>query len=125
MKRTLLSLIFAGLAVTLFAQVGTITVTVVESLPVTGQTTINYEFTGIESRIYNLSAEVKFDDADYVAIPQTHLSGDLTDVSGTGTAFSGTIEWDGAAGFPNRLHQQTRVRLTAQHFLEIISLMRP
>jgi uncharacterized protein (TIGR02145 family) len=114
MQRIGLLFFMAVISATAFAQVDAISVTVVRSEPVTGLTTINYEFTGINTRTYNLCVEVNFDGTGYVPVPEAHLSGDIPAVSGNGTTFSGTIVWNGAASFPDHYHAQTTVRVTAQ-----------
>ena len=108
MKRIILSLLLAVITATAFALVGTITVTVVSSEPVTGLTSIDYEFTGKADTNYDLSVEVSFDDGvGYQPIPKDDLSGAISDVSGNGTDFSGNIMWKGAASFPNLYHELT------------------
>jgi len=118
MRRLLLSIMFAFMTATTFSQTNTISVTVASSEPVTGLTTINFQFTGQENSLYDLTVEVKFDNADYIQIPEADLTGNLTNVSGTGTSFNGSIVWNGAASFPNRYHKQTRIRILATISLE-------
>ena len=89
--------------------------TKVESAPVTGITVITYDLTAQTpdkvSETYNISVEVSFDEGDnYTAIESSHLTGDVEEVSpGEGKQ----ITWDGAAGFPKRYSEETKVRLTA------------
>jgi hypothetical protein len=94
---------------------GTLTVTKVESTPVTGITVITYDLTAQApdkvSETYNISVEVSFDGGgSYTPVPPAHLSGDVENVA-PGT--DRQIIWDGGVSFPNRYSTQTKVRLTA------------
>lgn len=113
MKKVLLSLFSFFLSANAFTQTGDITVTIVSSEPGTGITIIDYNFTGVEDYSYNLTVEVKFDDDDYMPVSEDHLSGDFSKVSGNGTSFTGTIFWDGAASYPDRYHEEARIRIMA------------
>jgi hypothetical protein len=91
-----------------------ITVTVAGSEPGTGITTIIYDLTGPADITYNLTVEVDFGDGEgYQLIPAAHLSGELTAISVAGTSYTGTIVWDGAASFPDRYHEQTKIKIRA------------
>jgi len=70
MKSAILSLLLASFTAIVFAQSGPIAVNVVSSEPGTGITIIDFEFTGNSEFCYNIEAEVKFDNAEYVQIPK-------------------------------------------------------
>jgi uncharacterized protein (TIGR02145 family) len=115
MKRFIISFVLIFAVYALYAESGTLTVTKVESTPVTGITVITYDLTAQTpdkvSETYNISVEVSFDGGDiYVPVPPEHLRGDVEDVSmGTGKQ----IIWDGGAGFPNRYSEEAKLKLTA------------
>ena len=120
MKKILLSLLLAFITAIAFAQICPITVTFTSSDESTGIITFDYEFTGFEDRTHKITTvEVNFDDDEgYQQIPGEYLSGDYPDVGGSGPTFSGTIEWDGAASFPDRYQDQTKIRVKAeQHYI--------
>ncbi len=120
MKRSILSfiLLLAMGAICAENGNGTLTVTSVESTPVTGITVITYDLqTALmpappkANTTYNISVAVSFDNgATYFDVDPSHLEGDVTDVS---PGEDKVITWDGGAGFPNRYSEETRVRLTA------------
>jgi uncharacterized protein (TIGR02145 family) len=120
MKRILLALLMAFITATAFAQICPISVTVKSIDESTGIITFDYEFTGFEGRTHKITTiEVDFDDDEgYQQIPEEYLSGDYPEVVGPGPTFSGTIEWDAAASFPNRFQEQTKIRVKAeQHYI--------
>lgn len=118
MKRFIISFVLFFAMGSIFAVNGTLSVTSVESTPVTGITVITFDLhtTQIPEKVsetYNILVEVSFEggvSGSYMLVPSAHLSGDVKDVSpGTGKQ----IIWDGGAGFPNIYSIEAKVRLTA------------
>lgn len=93
-----------------FAQEETLTVTIVHSEPVTGETVIRYEFAGNDD-FSNISAAVSFDGGNYQSISGEHLKGALTNV----TPGIRTLTWDGKASFPKTYSENSRIQITATH----------
>lgn len=108
MKKTTSFFLLLWFSAGIFAQDETLTVTIVHSEPVTGETVIRYELTGNDD-FYNISAAVSFDGGDYQSIPGEHISGALTNV----TPGIRTLTWDGKASFPETYSEDTRIRITA------------
>jgi hypothetical protein len=109
MKRIMPFFLFICLASGVFAQVGTLTVTVLSSEAGTGITVVDYEFSG-PAGAYNISAEVDFDDEDdFLPIDNDDISGNLTNIEPGVHSFT----WDGKASFDERYSEQTVVKLTA------------
>jgi uncharacterized protein (TIGR02145 family) len=108
MKTNILILILAVLSVNLFAQTGQVVVTILDCQPVTGITSIQYEFTGTYLS-YDIFVEVSFNYDPYQPIPEADLSGDLNDVA-PGIR---NIIWNGAASFPEQFYPHSRIRITA------------
>jgi uncharacterized protein (TIGR02145 family) len=106
MKKNILSFVMVIFSATLFSQ--PIQVTILDSQPITGITSIQYEFSGPVSS-YDISVEVSFDGDPYQPVPVADLSGDLNNVA-PGIR---NITWNGAASFPNHYHLQTLIRITA------------
>ena len=80
MKRIIPFFLFLLFAAGVFADVGTETVTVLSSEPVTGITEIDCEFTGGVD-VYNISAEDSFNNGNsFDTIPDADLKGALTNV---------------------------------------------
>ncbi len=119
MKRIILFFLIIFFAAGVFAKVGTLTVTNVESQAGTGITEIEYEFTG-DAGTYNITVEVSFDNGSTYEEPpihMDHLEGDLTDVAPGGPY---TITWDGMESFPETYYEETVIRLTATSFKYIL-----
>ena len=110
MKQIIPFFLFIFLASGVFAQVGTLTVTNVDSTPGTGITVVDYEFSG-PAGAYNISAEVDFDDdvVGFLSIDNADISDNLTNIEPGVHSFT----WDGKASFDERHSEQTVVRLTA------------
>jgi uncharacterized protein (TIGR02145 family) len=108
MKKNTLILILAVLSVNLSAQTGQIVVTILDFQPVTGITSIQYEFSGTYLS-YDIFVEVSFNYDPYQPIPEVDLSGDLNNVA-PGVR---NIIWNGAASFPEQFYPHTRIRITA------------
>ncbi len=99
--------LFAG---GVFADVGTVTVTVLSSEPVTGITEIDYEFTE-NAYVYDISAEVSFDNGNsFESIPDADLKGALTNVAPGGPY---SLIWDGGASFPETFSDETVIKIEA------------
>jgi len=114
MKRFLPFFVIIFLTAGVFAQVGTLTVTVLSSEVETGFTVIEYEFTG-PAEAYDITAEVSFDKGtEFTDIPKEDLSGDLTNVNPGGPY---TITWDGMASFDDTYSEETVIGLHAQCIL--------
>ncbi len=110
MKRIIPFFLIIFFATGVFAQVGTLTVTVLSSEAGTGRTVIEYEFTG-DVGTYDISAEVSFNNGDSFAdIPDADLTGDKSGVNPGGTY---TISWDGMASFSEKYSEETVIRLNA------------
>lgn len=115
MKHFIISFVLFFAMGALNAQNGSLTVTSVESTPVTGITVIIFDLTtqtpAKVNETYNISVEVSFDGGDtYTSVPSVDFSGDVENVApGTGRQ----ITWDGGASFPNTFSEQTKLRLTA------------
>ncbi len=93
-----------------FADSGTVTVTVINSQTVTGLTEIKYEFTG-DFDVYNISAEVSFDNGSiFQPIFDAHLEGALTNVAPGGPYF---LTWNGRASYPETFSDETVVKIVA------------
>ena len=109
MKRIIPFFLIIFFASGVFAQVGTLTVTNVDSEAGTGITEIEYEFTG-DAGTYDISAKVSFNNgADYSPIPEADLTGQLTNVI-PGTY---SLTWNGSASFPETYSDETIVKITA------------
>jgi len=102
-----LLLVFSG---GLFAQVGTLTVTVLDSQAGSGLTEIEYEISGPDGA-YDISAEVDFGDGEgFLPIDNADIiSGNMANVE----PGAHTIIWDGEASFDDRYSENTVVSLTA------------
>ncbi len=87
---------------TAHAGVGTITVTIVDSGIGTGLTEIEYAFTG-PAEEYDISAEVRFYDADFEPVNDDFIAGDLNNVP-PGVH---TLIWDGEQEFPDIYSEET------------------
>jgi len=92
-----------------FADVGTLTVTIVDSEAGTGITVVDYEFSGPDGP-YDISAEVDFADGEgFLPIDNAHIDGNLTNVE-PGVH---SLTWNGGISFPDRYHENTILELTA------------
>ena len=73
MKRIIPFFLFIFFVAGVFAQVGTLTITVLSSEIATGLTVIEYEFTG-PAEAYDITAEVSFDKGtEFTDIPMEDL----------------------------------------------------
>ena len=110
MKQIIPFFLFVFFSSGVFAQVGTLTVTVLSSEAGTGLTEIEYEFTGDEG-LYSIRAEVSFDNGNsFYPIPDADLEGALTNIAPGGPY---SLTWDGRASFPETFSDETIVRITA------------
>jgi len=108
MKKVISFILPVVLYTTAFSQTNQIIVTIIDSEPTSGITSIQYEFSGTYLS-YDISLEVRFEGDSYQPIPTADLSGDLLNVA-PGIR---NIVWNGAASFPGQYSAQTRIRVTA------------
>jgi len=110
MKRIIPFFFIIFFAAGVFAQVGTLTVTVLSSQEGTGLTEIDYEFTG-DDDVYNITVEVSFDnEGSYTTIPDSDLDGALTNVASGGPY---KLIWDGMKTFQDIYSEQTIIKIGA------------
>ncbi len=115
MKQIILSVLLICFAASMYAEVGTtsLTVNLVSHERTNLETVISYEFADTAPfGTYTITVEVSFDNGvNFEPIPMEDLSGDLTEVRPEGGVYS--ITWDGAKSFPDESSTKTIVRITA------------
>jgi uncharacterized protein (TIGR02145 family) len=113
MNRFVLILFISSLAVSTYAQVGSITkVTVEQRDDGSGMVDIYFVLNGLPSSFYNIDLEVNFDKGlNFRSIPLRHLSGPLRVVQPSDELLH--VKWDGLASFPETYSEEAQLKFIA------------
>ncbi len=114
MKKTFLLSVALLIAISVFAQPGTLTgIQVSQRTDGSGFVDIYFNLSG-SAAAYNMSLEASFDaGSSYQPVPAAHLSGDVTSVSPGNNKH---LVWDGFASFPDVYTENAKLKISASSY---------